>query len=453
MPLRRGPPPAGFLAAFLVVAGIFAVKIGAILIVGLSVVVIGTFAWTVVRGRVDRIGLLLLLNLSLWLGSGLLFGGISLGDLTTPGYYQEEGRIFLYYLPLAYFLVAVAHRDALRALTKGLHLLSYLAGALLVVWLVFSPRMLSIGLAQDFVGLTTSHTGAGNVFGALAVFLVLSGLSTGNRRLIVAGVIAALAMFGSASRQAIVALGVTGAWYVIVHGGVRTTARAVTLAGVLTALLVTVTPYSFERLTRVVRPDAASTFLATLRTADWEPGARREVDSSEDANVLTRMLLWGHANRLFLRSPVFGVGFGRYNDEGVQYTRIVPGLTLGLEGRKRTELMSAHNSYIHIAAELGLFGLGLLLVMWMGIYQRLRIATAFFADDSEASGYCLAAQGVVVFTLVGALFGHGLAAPAIGFMVLPIAGLALAVHRSERRMPPEAEGEPQSTARSIIRQG
>lgn len=431
MRIRRRPPPPGFLAAFLLVSGMFAVKSEILLIVGLAVTTVGAVIWFGTRGRVDRIGMLLVLNVGWWLASGLLVGGVSLGDLLTPGYYQEEGRIFLYYLPLAYFSVAVARRDSLGAFTKGAQLLAYLSGILLLIWLIFSPAQLSRGSAGIFVGLMTSHTGAGTVFGALAVFLILSGLSSGNRQRVVAGAIAGAALMATESRQGIVALLAVLAWYVMAHGRVRTKGRVVLVGAALVALLITITPASYQRLVRVLRPEAVSTIVRTLETSDWEPGDLRTIDDNEDVNVLTRMLYWGHAYRLFARSPLFGVGFGRYNDEGVQFVRVLPGVTLGLSGTKRTELESAHNSYLQVAAEVGLLGLGLLLLMWARIFKRLGRAALDFAADREVSAYFVAARGVVLFTLVGALFGHALAAPAIGFTVLSIAGLGLAVSRSE----------------------
>ncbi|MCD4668990.1 MAG: O-antigen ligase family protein [Actinomycetia bacterium] len=104
-------------------------------------------------------------------------------------------------------------------------------------------------------------------------------------------------------------------------------------------------------------------------------------DLSED-NVSIRFLLWERAWHLFTRSPIFGIGFGRYNDIHYKnWGETIPSLDLFIgypniaafymEPSYRFSFSHAHNAYFQFLAETGVIGLGLLLFFWILCYRKI----------------------------------------------------------------------------------
>ena len=101
-----------------------------------------------------------------------------------------------------------------------------------------------------------------------------------------------------------------------------------------------------------------------------------------EGNILVRFALWEKAWNLFIRSPIFGVGFGRYNDINyISRSETIPNpdLFIGypniaafyMEPTYRFSFSHAHNGYFQFLAETGIIGLGLLLLFWIICYKKI----------------------------------------------------------------------------------
>jgi O-antigen ligase len=106
-----------------------------------------------------------------------------------------------------------------------------------------------------------------------------------------------------------------------------------------------------------------------------------EIFSTTDTSVI-RSRLWAHAWQLFVKSPIFGIGFGRFNDIELssQYKlNGIPGFISVFTGANvRLNSAHAHNSYFQFLSETGLIGLGLLFLFWglcFGILIRAFVST------------------------------------------------------------------------------
>jgi O-antigen ligase len=98
-------------------------------------------------------------------------------------------------------------------------------------------------------------------------------------------------------------------------------------------------------------------------------------------SISSRLELWGKAWYLFLKSPIFGVGFGRFNDiEAYNYQRLegLPGiLALYKDSNFIFSQSHAHNSYLQFLAETGIVGLGLLILFWVLCFRIIYKAYNF----------------------------------------------------------------------------
>ena len=201
-----------FIAFVFILLGSFFLRFPIIIIVsiGLSVVVfLVTFAS---RLRIDKIGIIALINIFYWLGSGFAVGAVDVSDLLDTGFYDGEGRIFLSYVPVLLFAVISMRPTEFRLAAR---LMAWLAMATLALWLVWlATHAAPLSMRSDFVGFLTSHTGAGTFFGFLAGFLIIFGRESRRPWLAALGAMTLLPVLATGSRQALVSLFVTALWYV-----------------------------------------------------------------------------------------------------------------------------------------------------------------------------------------------------------------------------------------------
>ena len=95
--------------------------------------------------------------------------------------------------------------------------------------------------------------------------------------------------------------------------------------------------------------------------------------------ILHRLFfLYPMAIDLFLQSPIFGVGFTRFDDFPVQIQGVAGVLAFNHGPVQHTNL-HAHNSYLHIAAETGIVGLCLLYRFLSGMFRTFKAHADLFA--------------------------------------------------------------------------
>lgn len=417
---------------FLVLFGVFFLKYVVVLALALFVAGVSFGAGLAYRGKIDKLGVLVMANFALWLLSALIVNAVDLSDLPSIAFLFGDGRAFVAYLPLLFFTVYRAGRRDVIFASRAISWLAVGACFLFGVWLVTRTPLLSPRAAgRNFFGFLTSHTGAGTFFGSLAVFLLIGGAERRSRHLIGLGVLALLPVLGSGSRQSIVAIVAVAVWFVVRRASVKLLARSGLVAAAVIGMLPFVAGHTQQRLARMFSMELAERALETAATAKWEPGTEAEIEGTE-YNILVRMLYWAYAVRRFADSPLVGMGFGRYNDTDLELIGVRGVVYMAMGGRQRFSVASAHNSYLHVAAETGVVGLVLLLWLWAAIYRRLGQGAQLTREDRACRGHYVACQALVVFTLVGALFGHALAAPTAALVPLTLVGVGVGFERRVR---------------------
>jgi O-antigen ligase len=158
--------------------------------------------------------------------------------------------------------------------------------------------------------------------------------------------------------------------------------------------------------------------------------------ASRDANVLDRALyLWPRAVDLFVHSPIFGTGFGSFDDTPY-HLEGTPGLfSYNVPDAPNFTAAHAHNSYLHILAETGVVGLGLFL--WMLVEIRRSIKS--FQSRTVRLGLTLAFWVAIYASFTE----HRLVTPSQMLTFMLVFGLSLASHRfSQSHATSKAIGAP-----------
>lgn len=393
------------------------------------------------RGSIDKLGLLLIANFAYWILSGLITGGITPLDLLNMKLWNGDGRIVIGSLPLLLFsLVRVTHGDMRRAINTMLWM-GLISMAFYMLWMGLSVSWLAgPGHPDEFQGFLSSHTGAGTFFGCLAAFIMIYGYERKNWHMTLLGIALIAPTFSSASREALVGLMAVMAWYLIVRNPQPKSVLAVLVIGSL--LFVTLPAFlsnkTYERTYGLLSWDFVTSAVSQAEsaiTSDWQFGDWSVESGTEnleegDVTTLVRIQLWVYATKRFLESPLFGMGWGRFNDPGVEFIDAAPYLSLGADGTKKLSPATAHNSYFHLAAESGLVGLVLYLSLWAALYSRCGRAATILAPVRELRAFFVAGQGLIVFILACALTGHALGSPSVMLPTMTMLGIGIAFLRT-----------------------
>lgn len=139
--------------------------------------------------------------------------------------------------------------------------------------------------------------------------------------------------------------------------------------------------------------------------------------------VSTRMELWERGLRFFVQNPLTGVGIGMYH--------IADGLVYGRRG-----WVTVHNSFLEVAAELGIVGLGLFVALLALGIRNARRARRAARDQPQLRELGWVATAVEVSLYAYIVMGFALSqayAPMLYFLVGLTTALRLQVERDQAR--------------------
>jgi len=135
-----------------------------------------------------------------------------------------------------------------------------------------------------------------------------------------------------------------------------------------------------------------------------------------EQNNSWRIVLWERALYMFKQSPIFGIGFGRFNDiifpgtnnnfsfENMHHFAGFPGVvSFYIEPVYVFNTAHAHNSYLQFLAETGVLGLGALLLFWIiclrKVFKGYKITADVFSKKIFLSNIgAIAALLTIAFT-------------------------------------------------------
>ena len=125
------------------------------------------------------------------------------------------------------------------------------------------------------------------------------------------------------------------------------------------------------------------------------------------ASTIIRFYIWEKAWYLFSQSPIFGTGYGRFNDVfnidngvfNIGKLRGYPGIvSFYMKQSYYFDSAHAHNSYLQFLTETGVIGLGLILLFWT--LCIIRILKAYNSTKENFTGKVLLSSLASIFVLL-----------------------------------------------------
>jgi O-antigen ligase len=159
--------------------------------------------------------------------------------------------------------------------------------------------------------------------------------------------------------------------------------------------------------------------------------------------AVVRGFIWQKAWYLFSQSPIFGIGYGRFNDvfnidRGLFDINRLKGLSgIVMFYLKQNFVFSdahTHNSYLQFLTETGVIGFGLLLLFWiLCIAKTLKAYNSL--EDNFTSKVLLCSIGGIIVLFILAFFENYLSATTIMIPVSMLSSISIGLYW-ERYKPP-----------------
>lgn len=315
-----------------------------------------------------------------------------LSNLLSYSFLRYDGNFFFSYIPffalaVPYFNYEKVSRLYFNFIFFTFSLLS-LAGIVGILTKNY-PRIISYKEYEGpmLIGLNSAHNATGSVYALASIFALVFALRSRKKQKIYYIIILLLCLAGlvmTQSRGSYVGF-IVGALLVIwLH-----------FKSFLKFIIITVA-ISVVSLLLIFLTNLHERFIQILDITNWTIG--------------TRIDLWKKALYLFKQSPIFGVGFGRFNDinyninnYGYTFTRLdefvgVPKIFYVYHASNFDfNFAHAHNSYLQFLAETGIIGLGLIIFFWILCYKILLKAYNYTNNEFSKKAYlsCLGSIAVL----------------------------------------------------------
>jgi O-antigen ligase len=140
--------------------------------------------------------------------------------------------------------------------------------------------------------------------------------------------------------------------------------------------------------------------LLALPTSPLQRLLNPSKEAVTSSSLRTRILKAGM--EMIRDHPVTGVGIAQFKATSVQYT---PELTVTASGRRsRYDGHIAHNTYLNVAAELGIFGIGIFLAILVSSWRRARKLARWAAQQTPTPVTAIQIARAIEAGLVGYAF-------------------------------------------------
>lgn len=393
-----------------------------LIILVLGILTIISFIALCLNYKINKIGF----KLNIFLGIIYIYfllsffiSGQVLKSFTDFNFLRYEGSFFFCYLPFFIFsIIFLNYRKSLKIYFYSLFIIFVLFAVF--GFIEYSVFLKSVMVKLDdyyvglmFVALNNAHNATGSAYSIACVFSLSFFLKGNKKDKIAYGAILILcfiALFMTKSRGSLLAfLGGAVFVFLLSSKSVLKFLRNLFLLGALSIPVIFLTG-TLDRIKMI--------FYA------------------KDASALNRLSLWDKAITLFKQSPIFGIGYGRYNDVQWHFDSLrltgKPGVfALYTQQNFTFNDTNAHSSYLHFLAETGIIGLILILVFWISCFVIIFKAYKASKNNFNAKVYLSVLGGI--FTLFILSFTENyLTAPTVMFCMSAVAALAIGLTWQEK---------------------
>jgi len=318
----------------------------------------------------------------------------SLSNFLSYSFLRYDGNFFFCYIP--FFALAVPYFNYKKVLQLYFSFIFFTFSLLSVAGIVgiltknYSPIILNDkydGLM--LVGLNNAHNATGSVYALASIFALVFALRSQKRYKIYYIIILLLCLTGLVMTQS------RGSYIGFIAGALLVI--WLYFKSILKFIITTIT-ISVVSLPLIFFTNLHERFIKMLDFTDINNYA-----------IVARIGLWKKALYLFKQSPIFGVGFGRFNDinynintYGYTLTRLdefvgVPKIFYTYQAANFDYSSAhAHNSYLQFLAETGVIGLGLILFFWVLCYRIILKAYNYTNNEFSKKVYLSGLGSIVV---------------------------------------------------------
>jgi len=303
---------------------------------------------------------------------------------------------------------------------------TFSAFSLVAIYLYISKKFFTFFKLQNtgytYTALNYAHNAAGSVYAVISIFLIVFLLKEQKKKLrilyIIVLVLCLIGLFLTKSRGSYTGFAVGALVVLWLH--FRSIKKFIIsiLAIVAVSIPLIFVSDAFKRITQIF--------------------------DFKEANISWRFVLWERALYMFRQSPIFGIGFARFNDVDfsgnlndfsfeklhvfIGYPKVV---SFFMETKYDFSNAHAHNSYLQYLAETGIVGLGLLIFFWVFIFKKILRAYNTVGDSfSKKIFLCSIGSIVALFTL--ALSENYFSAATVMMCISMVTSLSLGIYWQEK---------------------
>lgn len=344
------------------------------------------------------------------------FSGQSVANFFSYSFLRNDGNFFFCYI--LFIILAIPFFDYKIVTDLYFKLIFFIFSVFsffgVVEYFVSKPFLMTSNepyVGKLFRALNRTHNATGSVYAIVSTFALVFFLKEKVRKkklcYLLVLVLCVLGLFITKSRGAY--LGFTAAIVFVLWVHFRSIKK---LLKALLALIVLSLPFIF--LTGVYR--------RIFQIFDFT------------ATTIIRLNLWEKAWYLFSQSPIFGIGFGRYNDmfnferlkgyKGVLYFYINPNSIFNDS--------HSHSSYLQFLSETGIIGLGLLILFWILCFVIIMKAYQITRSDFSKKVF-LSGAGSIIALFILSLTENYFSAPTVMICVSMVTSLSIGLYWQENK--------------------
>jgi len=304
---------------------------------------------------------------------------------------------------------------------------TFSAFSLIAIYMYLSKNFFTFfkhqGTGDTFTALNFAHNASGSAYAVVSIFLIVFLLKEQKNKLkilyAIMVVLCLVGLFLTKSRGSYVGFAV-GA-LVVIWFNFRSIKKFIIsiLVMIVISIPIIFVSDAFKRITQIF---------------DFKEG-----------NISWRFVLWERALYMFRQSPIFGIGFGRFNDIGFPsarlndfsferlhffggYPKIV---SFFMNPNYDFSNAHAHNSYLQYLAETGIVGLGLLVFFWIFVFKKMLRAYNTVEDNfSKKIFLCSMGSIIALFTL--AISENYFSAATVMMCISMVVSLSIGVYWQEK---------------------